>query len=170
MRANAEYVSGFATTVDQTLSGTWAYNDQSYLDLSAPTTIQIENNDMWITGFDITFNNNAKRVGHDSNGDCETYSLPLYTISGNIKVIWTTNVNQILTWYTGGTTKELDIEIGSSGNDGHFQILIPEFDLDQPAKEFPEEGDLVNIPFHAIHDGTNPICTVTLSDAVDKAW
>jgi hypothetical protein len=171
LKANAEFISGFAASTTSTFSGTWAYNTRSYFDFASPSAKQLNNNDIVVYKFDINFSNNATRIGNDSSGDAETYGLPQYSCSGSITLKWDTNTVGVFADYLAGTEREIDLQVGTPGSDGHLGFLIPEARVEAASKEYgAEQGQAVTFNFHAGHDASNPIITVTLSDANDQAW
>ena len=171
LRANVEYISGFTASVAATFSGTWAHNTKNFYQMDQPSTVQLNNADIKVLKGEIVYNNNAIRAGTNSSGNAITYALGPYELTGNLLVIWEGNTVSNLADFIAGTTREIDIAVGTPDATGHFSQLIPAAKFTGSAKDYSRaEGQAVNIPFDARHDGTNPIVTVTISDANDQAW
>ena len=142
-----------------------------YFQFASPTTKQINSVDIIMLGFELNFNNNAIRVGNDSSGDCETYQLGPYECTGSITCIWDAATDSLIADFIAGTTRKIQIAVGSAGVAGHLDFTIEAAKFTGASKDYGRpEGQAITLPFDCRHDGTNPIITVTLSDANDQGW
>jgi len=173
LTASGEFISGFDFAATSTMSGTWSLETQNYFDYYSPTVKQVENADVVMYGWDITFNNNAVRVGSDSSGQAETYAI--FTtdagvdITGNWIVKYDSNVQSIIGAHTTGTTVELDLAVSTATNPGYFSMLVNEAVISDPVKDYTDErGQSLTIPFEA--SGTGTAFLATVCDNNDRAW
>ena len=170
LRASGTWISGFSASTTANFSGTWAYNTQAYLDYHSMSTKQIEDTDVVVYGWDITVNNGAERVG-SASGDAETYGIPMYNVTGNIRVKYDTSVQGLIADSIAGTGREIDLAVGTGGQDGHFSALLYDVYFDDISKEYGDpKGQLLNVPFQARNLTSSDLALFTLSDADDRAW
>jgi len=173
LRASGEWISGFANDVDVNFnSGTWGYAAQNYYNFNEMTKKQIENTDMVVYGFSITFTNNAVRVGSSSAGEAETYALPMYDITGEITVKYDANTDGFIADAIAGTGKEIDLAVGDdTPNAGYFSIVLDEVYFDNPTKDYSGEmGQAITLPFTAaLEQGAN-MAVVSVADGTDRGW
>jgi len=171
LRASGEWISGFSSDTTATLSGTWAYNAQNYYNFNSMSAKQINNVDVVLYGWSVTITNNAVRVGADSSGDAETYSLPLYDITGEITAKYDAATDSLIADAIAGSGRELDLQVGSAGVAGHFGMLIDEAQFQAPTKDYAnEQGQAITLPFTAVDATGGNLCTFTISDATDQSW
>lgn len=174
LMANAEFISGFATGRTATLSGTWAYDTQTYFNFNNLTSATLDSADLVLYGFSLSITNNATRVGNGTTGNCQTYALPMYEITGSITVKYDANCEAMLVNRITGSAVPLIIEVGTSGASGHFKIDLGAILLTSgPDKDYGRaQGQALTLPFKAFYSSsdTNEMAVFTVSDAKDQAW
>lgn len=176
LMASGEWISGFTSSVTANFSGTWNTNTQTYLDFNAPTTKTLGGSNMLMTGWEITINNNAGRVGNDSSGNAENYKIgiPEIEITGSISTIYDTNSDGFVADFLAGTTRALVLADGGSGTgtSGYFDINLPSIVFTGNEDDYSQDvGRVVTLPFKAVgNTSTNGLMTAEVSDAVDQGW
>ena len=171
LRASGEFISGFSSTATANLSGTWAYSAANYFNCHEFSQKQINNVDIVLYGFDVTFTNNAVRIGGNSSGDAESYALPQYDVTGNLLVKWDTATDDLLADSKQGNLRELDLQVGSAGVAGHFAVFCDNVAFGDVDDEHGDErGHAVNVPFTALFKTGGGMCTATVADGSDRSW
>jgi len=169
--ASGEWISGFPTTHTANLSGTITYNTQTYYQGNELSAKQIENIDQVVFGWSVTITNGAVRTGSDSGGDAETYSLPLYDVTGEITCKYDTASLDFISKSLSGVGKEIDLQIGTGGATGHFGILLDEVVFDNTTKDYGDpRGQAITVPFTALNNTGGNTAVFTVSDGLDQTW
>jgi hypothetical protein len=165
LMASGEWISGFAPDTTANFSGTWAYNTQTYYNFHTLTTKQIASTDIVLFGWDLTINNNAVRVGADSNGDAETYALPFFEVTGNLTVKYDTAVQGLIADSIAGTGRAIQLALAT------FDITLAESFFDNIGKDYGEaRGQAITIPFKATHSTGTSMAAFTVNDSSDRGW
>jgi len=172
LRASGEFISGRAENTTQTFNtGTWVYSPQDYWNFHVTPTKKIATVDTVLYGFDITINNNAVRVGSTgANGECETYAIGTgetgYDISGNVKVKYDTNVQDLFGRDSAGTSTSIQLACGTDGATGNFDFTCNSCLLQGVGSDHADaRGHALEVPFVA-----TTTAVFTCSDAKDRAW
>ncbi len=168
LRASGTFISGHPeSTTTNFNTGTWAYNTQAYYNFHVTPTKKVGGSDIVLYGFDITISNGAVRNGSaGATGDCETYALGGYDISGNIKLKFDANVQGLFAADIAGTTTALQLACGTDGAEGNFDLTAANCLVQNVVDDYEDErGRALNVPFIA-HDEV----IFTVSDANDRAW
>jgi len=175
LRASGTFITGFASTAGSTLSGSWAYNTQAYIQCNNPAKKLIASSDIVLYGFDITYSNNAVRVGSDSTGGAETYFIgggdTGLSVTGNLLVKYDTATDDLIADSVAGTGRKFEFEVGTDGVDGFFDIYLDKIIFGAADKDYGDaRGQAVNLPFTAVHLTGAAMSVVQIADAVDKSW
>jgi hypothetical protein len=170
LRASGEFISGFTQSTAETMTGSWAGNAHNLFNFNKPTAKKIGGNDIVLFGFDLTINNNAVRVGSDSNGDAETYALATtetgYDISGNMKVKYDTSVQGLIAGDIAGTATAIQLATGVDGASGNFDATFSSTFLQNVQRDYGDaRGQAIDVPFIV-----NSPAVFTVSDAIDRTW
>ena len=172
--ASGEFISGFASdTTANFTTGTWAYDALNYIDFGTPAVKTVGGSDIVLYGFDLTFNNNAIRIGNDSSGNAESYALPRYDITGNIRCKYDANTQALIASDIAATGFAVQLEVGTAAAAGNVDFVFAECFGNGVVKEYAEaEGQALNIPFVAAYDstGTAAASVITISDGIDRSW
>ena len=169
--ASGEWISGFANDVTADLSGTWAYNTQSYFQGNELSAKQVENTDQVIYGWSTTITNNAVFTSPSATGYAETYSLPFYDVTGEITTKYDAASSDFISASVVGTAKEIDLQVGTGGATGHFGMLYDGVVFDNASKDYGDpRGQAVTVPFTAINKNGGNTAVFTVSDAKDQTW
>jgi hypothetical protein len=172
LMADVEFISGHDNTTGYNVSGTNAFNAQTYFNFFRPTTATIGALDVILYGFNITFTNNAYRIGLTSAGNCETFALPRYQVTGSITCKWDANTDGLIDDMKAGTSKAIQIATGTGAADGHFDMTFAACEITGAPKDYGgEQGQVQTIEFEATADSaTGALAVVTISDANDQSW
>ena len=173
LMAAGEWISGFQSVRNVTLSGTPAYNAQNYYEFSSPSVQTIAGADVVVMDWELTVTNNAVRVGNDTNGDAQTYACGMpYDVTGSITVKWDTATDAHLDSWLAGTAEAIQLSVGTSGTAGYFDLQIPKAEYTGNERNHDDQrGQLVTLPFKAGFNGsTNDLINVQVDDGVDQAW
>ena len=168
LRASGEFISGHPeSTVANFNTGTWAFSAQNHFNFHVTPVKKISTADIVLYGFDITINNNAVRVGSvNATGDCETYALGEYDISGNIKTKFDVNTQGSFASDIAGTTVPIQIACGTDGATGNFDFTCASCLIQNVADDYENAGGrALDIPFIA-----NTSAVFTCSDELDRTW
>lgn len=173
LMCSGTWYSGFAPTQDHastslTSAGTAFYH------FSQMTSKKVATNDVVISGYNLTFNNFAKRVGFDANGDAETYAIgiPVYDMDGSsITLLYDANTKDIIDDFVTGTTKAIVLNTGSTGVDSALITTIANAEYTGVERDFSGDlGTFINLGFKAAQTGTTNAVDVEISNAVDRVW
>lgn len=173
LRGNATFISGFAASTAQTMSGTWAIATQAYFDAALFDTKTLFTNDIVLYGMTLNINNNATRHGNTSAGNCEGYSIgiPEIAITGTVNYKYDPNVQALLANYLAGT--EGVIEIGydtGTPADGDVVFDINEAQIVGYERDDDRaEGVARTLNFKGVATAA-ATPEVRVADAVDQAW
>ena len=173
LKADVEFITGFAVSTTSTFSGTWTINTQTYFDGHAFNLKQLGGSDVVVYSWEMSINNNAARVGNDASGQCQTYSVGVggngMELTGSLKVKYDANVQGVLADYVAGTRKGITLATGTSGTAGYLDFSLDATILTGYTPEDVEQGKGITLPFTGVYQGGNEI-TITLADGVDKGW
>jgi len=173
LMASGEWISGFASNNAATLSGTPTFNSQTYYEFSAPATQKVSAAvDQVVKDWEITFTNNAVRTGNDSSGDCESYFLGSYDITGSITLKYDTNSDGFLVDWLAGIARAILLDVGSSGSAGFAQFSMTNAEFTGNEQDYANEvGKLVTLPFKAVgNSSTAGLFNGQIDDANDQTW
>lgn len=175
VRASGVFISGFSSTMASTLSGTWAYGAQNYIQCNNPAKKFIAANDVVLYGMNITIANNAVRVGSDATGDAETYFLgggdAGLSVTGNILAKFDTATEDLIADSKAGTPRKFEYEIGTDGADGFFDVYLDACLFGEADKDYGNAmGQAVSLPFTAVHLTGAAQSVFQIADAVDRGW
>jgi len=167
-KADIVFISGFAADTTATFSGTWTVNTQTLIDGHKAATKSIAGSDVVLYKLDVEIENNAERIGNDSDGNCEGYAIGVggngMEIKANATVKYDANVQALKAAYLAGTataliytvTTYLDIQIGAA--------IITSF-----ADEGLEQGAAINIELTGVYK-SGSLITIAVTDGTDKSW
>jgi len=172
LRASGEWVSGFSSDTTANFSGTWGYNTQNYYNFNEMATKQIENVDMVVYGWSVTFTNNAVRVGSDSSGDAETYALDKYDITGEVTLKYDAVTDGFIADAIAGNGKEIDFVVGDdTPAAGYFSIELDEVYFNSPTRGYDDpRGQAITLPFTAALEASANMAVISIADGEDQGW
>lgn len=173
LRAAGEFISGFNLLNNQTFAtGTPAFNTQTYYEFNCPTAKTVAGADVILSDWSLTITNNAARVGSTSAGECETYSLGTYEVTGSITLKWDTASDAHLTSWLAGTAEAISLRVGTASNAGYFDISIPKAEYTGNERSYENElGQMVTLPFKAGFNGSsNDMINLQVDDENDRSW
>jgi len=171
LRASGEWVSGFTPSTTANFSGTWAPSAQAYFNFSAPTTKTIGGTNALMSAFELTFNNNIVRVGNDSSGNAETYSLGELELSGSITALYDAGTDGQTTAFLAGTATPIILIHGSTGVDPAFLWRADKCEYTGNDQDYGSTARMVTMPFKALLDTSSTAQTIIeVSDAIDRTW
>tara|TARA_Y100000401_G_scaffold55907_1_gene44289 strand:- start:34846 stop:35943 length:1098 start_codon:yes stop_codon:yes gene_type:complete len=161
---SGEFYSGHTLTLEQTMSGTWTSRTQTYMYPDWTTkTMDVDGNanqDIFISSVDFSVNNNASRLGFDSNGDAETYKwgVPEVEITGNISVKYDAEVGlesgtNVLQDFLSGSSATLTLQSGDGtvSTAGEHNITAEIYYTGQPDIDLAgDDGVFVTLPFKVV--------------------
>jgi len=174
LKASGTFISGFSSTAASTLSGTWAYGAQNYIQCLNPAKKTIVA-DVVLFDWSITIANNAVRVGSDATGDAETYFIgggdTGLSVTGNILTKYDTATDDLIADSVAGTGRKFEFEVGTDGVDGFFDIYLDKCIFGAADKDYGNaNGQAVNLPFTAVHLTSSAMSVFQIADAVDRSW
>jgi len=174
LKASGTFISGFSSTAASTLSGTWAYATQAYIQCNNPSKKTIVS-DVVLYDWSITYANNAVRVGSDATGDAETYFIgggdTGLSVTGNILTKYDTATDDLIADSVAGTGRKFEFEVGTDGVDGFFDIYLDKCIFGAADKAYGDaRGQAVNLPFTAVHLTGSAMSVAQIADAVDRTW
>ena len=175
LRASGTFITGFASSAGATFSGTWAYNTQNYIQCNNPAKKLLGTPELVLYGFDITYSNNAVRVGSNSTGGPETYFIgggdTGLSVTGNLLVKYDTGTDDLIADSVAGTGRKFEFEVGTDESAGFFDIYLDKCIFGAVDKDYGDaRGQAVNLPFTAVHLTGAAMSVAQISDAVDNSW
>lgn len=175
LRAAGEIISGFTSNTTANCTGTWEFNEANYYDCYTYTKKQIGGSDIVMYDWSITINNHAVRIGYDSTGQSESYAIATdpagYDITGTITVKYDAVVQGVIANCISGGTAALEFDIGTDGAAGYFGQKYDNLYYGNVDRNYNTElGQQLVIPFTALHDTGNQMCTLEVDDGLDRGW
>lgn len=173
MMASGNWISGFSSSTSANFNtGTWQPTGQNYYNWAAPTTKTLDSQNIFLLGFSVTFNNNCVRLGNDSSGDAENYSMTMFEITGSLKVLYDTNTDGYLAQWISQTNAALRLTIGTNGNAGYFDMAFPSIEFTGNEQDYTNEvGRVVDLPWKAMGNTTgSDLFNGEIEDGSDFGW
>jgi hypothetical protein len=173
MRASAEFISGFASDFTTNFTGgTYAFNAQNYFNWKRPTTASIGGADVMLYGFSVTISNGAYRIGLDSSGNCETYALPMYKVTGSITTKYDAVSDGLIATMAAGSAQAIVLRTGTDAADGEFCLTMAAAEITNTPRDYGGDyGQAITIEFEARADSsTGALLVAEIADAVDRGW
>lgn len=176
LMASGRFVSGVIPNVGLDSSGYSLLSPgTAFYNVDDITLKQINGADMVLNGFTFVYTNGAQRVpvgGGDSNGNLETFALTAYDMEGSsINVKYDENSKPFIDDFVAGTTRKIEVNYGTTGNDGALLQAINNAEIDGFNKDLSNElGAMVEIPFKLAQTGTTNAIDIEISNAVDRSW
>jgi hypothetical protein len=176
---SATFYTGFAPTYSATATpSSWVTPATDYYIFQQAATKTVGGSAIVAGSFSVDFANGAARVGFDSSGNPETYSMGLgdgYAVSGEISAKYDPNTKDLIdTFLTnpqgGSAESNIIMEWGTGGADGHLKFDFNALFTGNSQDFGNEAGVFVSLPFEGVDDGTNEAVEVTISNATDRAW
>ena len=172
-KADIVFISGFAADTTATFSGTWTESTQVYLDGNIVAAKTVATNDVVLYSAEVTIENNAKRVGNNASGDCETYSIGVggegMELTGNVVVKYDANTQGLVADHLAGTARGITYTKGSTGVDGYFDLSLDTCLITSVPDENLDQGAAINVGIKGLYQSGNEI-TIAVCDDVDKSW
>ena len=181
---SATFYSGYAPTqtgLTVTPSSWTAAYDSSNSDFfifQKAATKTIGGTAVVLNSFSLNWENNAKRIGHDSSGNPEYYAYAGggndFVFTGELSAKYDANSkDEIATFLTdpsaGSAEKQIILDWGSASSDGYLK-----FDCNAiytgNSLDFGGDAVMVNLPFQGVDDGTNEAIEVSIENSVNRAW
>ena len=169
---SGNYFSGFSqpaaasSCLEQTFDGTWLAPDTSYYHIGGLTTktLDVEGNatqNLVLKSFNFDISNGVNRVGFDSNGNAEAYSLPEYVITGSISLKYDDefdygSANNVIQDFLDGDTLSLALKWGDGtvSSAGEMNILAEIQYTGDPAQDISENGIFHNLSFECVQNSS----------------
>ena len=173
MNMSGNYYSGFSnpvstgTVLEQTFDGTFLAPETAgyynIADMSTKTlTVDGANMDIVLKSFDVTISNGVNRVGFNSNGDAEAYSIPEYAVTGNMTVKYDANVDygageNVVQDFLDGDTLAIAINIGDGtvSSIGEANIAMNVQYTGDPSQDISENGIFHSLAFEGVSTGSS---------------
>ena len=175
MTMSGNYFSGFSNPVS---TGTCLENSFSTGSWTAPEATGYYNignistktltcddgsaQDLVLKSFSVTISNGVNRVGFNSNGDAESYSIPEYVVSGSMSIKMDDNFayeggRNVIQDFLDGDTLPLVLNIGDGSLDavGEANIKMNIQYTGDPAQDISESGIFHNLSFEGVSTGTS---------------
>jgi hypothetical protein len=164
---SGEFYSSKPLAREQTLSGAWTYRTQSYMYPDFVTrTLDVEGaaQDIFLSTFEVTVNNNASRLGMNADGSGEFFKwgVPELEITGSMRVKYDAEINtgaatNPMDDFLEGTSSTLKISnttaFGTPAVAGEYSILArimytgtPELDLSS------DDGVYFTLPYKVVQE------------------
>lgn len=172
LRANHEWISGFATADTANFSGTWDYRTQLYYNFHDLTLKSVDGSDVVIYSFNLRFENGAQRIGTDTSGQAETYDFPFYRLTGSITMKYDSVTDGLIANQIDGLD-DVDINIAceADGDAGNLEFTINDTYVRGAPKSYDDTGQRITLEFEAQADSsTGNLATIEFSDAVERSW
>lgn len=160
---------------DLSSPGTHTRSAAEYFHFEDLTTFSINSVGLYAMGIEITLNNNAIPASVTATGSGNFRQFALGTGNGyetlaKLRVQWDGNAQDLQQELESapGQPRAIDIAWGTAGQDGHLR-----FQITGVLRKAPDvEGDIkeVEFDFVGVQNASNAPLTITLSDAVDRAW
>ena len=174
IKADIEFISGFTAVTTHTYSGTWTIPTQVYVDGHNFATKSINSADAVIYGWDLNINNNAVRVGNDTTGQCQTYSIGVggngMETTLNIKTKYDANMVGLKAKYLAGTFVPAILTLGSSGVAGYFHIGYLSSIVTGMPFEDAEQGQAINLSLTGTYKTGALITFAEAAADADRTW
>ena len=171
LRASGEFISGFVPdTAINFNTGTWGFNTQVYYNFASPTAKTIATVNSVMSGFEMTFNNNAGRVGNTATGTAENYKMgiPEFEITGSFTSLYDSVTDSTLADFIAGTSRALNFKIGTATNAGYADFAFPTVKFTGNEQDYANEnGRMVTLPWKAM--GAT-LFNGQVDDLNDQSW
>ena len=174
MSMSGTYFSGFSnpvstgTCLENSFStGSWAapevlgYYNIGNMSTKTLTADDGASQDLVLKSFSVTISNGVNRVGFNSNGDAESYSVPEYVVTGTMSIKMDDNFSyeggrNVIQDFLDGDTLPLALNIGdgtlSAVGEANIQMNIQY--TGDPAQDISENGIFHNLAFEGVSTGT----------------
>ena len=175
LMASGRFVSGFAPNVGLDSSGySFTSPGTAFYNTDDIVKKQINSVDMVLEAFSFNYTNGFQRVpsgGGDSSGDAETYALTNYDMEGSsITVKYDANSKTFIDDFVAGTTRKIQIDYGTTGNDSAFIQTINNAEIEGFDKDLSGGIAMVTIPFKLAQTGSTNAIDIEISNAEDRTW
>ena len=192
MTMSGNYFSGFSNPVstgsvlEQTFNGSWvAPETTGYYnigDLSTKTlTVDGANMDVVLKNFSVSISNGVNRVGFNSNGDAEAYSIPEYTVTGSMTIKYDAHADygageNVIQDFLDGDTLAIAMNIGDGtvSSVGEANIAMNVQYTGDPSQDISENGIFHSLAFEGVTTGasdTNEAFQISVFNAESQsAW
>jgi len=173
LRGDVVIISGFAATTNAAFSGTWTINTQAYFDAHLFDTKTVLTKDVVLYNMEFVINNNAKRFGNNTSGNCQGYSIgvPELLLTGSVNIKYDAETVGFLASMLAGT--EGVIEIGydtATPTDGDIVFDFNEAQLTAvDHDDNREEGIARTINFKGVATAA-ATPEIRVCDALDQTW
>ena len=175
MTMSGNYFSGFSnpvstgTVLEQSFgTGSWTapevtgYYNIGNISTKTLTCDDGSAQDLVLKSFSVTISNGVNRVGFNSNGDAESYSVPEYVVTGSMSIKMDDNfayegARNVIQDFLDGDTLPLVLNIGdgtlSSVGEANIQMNIQY--TGDPAQDIGEGGIFHNLSFEGVSTGAS---------------
>jgi hypothetical protein len=189
MTMSGNYFSGMsspastASCLEQTFDGTWLAPETSYYNIGGITTktLDVEGNatqPLVLKNFSLNIANGVNRVGFDSNGNAEAYSLPEYAITGSITIKYDDEFdygadNNVIQDFLDGDTMSLALKWGDGtvSSAGEMNILAECQYTGDPSQDISENGIFHTLPFECVvNSSTEALVIQNFVGESQSAW
>ena len=184
------YFSGFSnpaattTVLEQTFdTSAWTAPETSYYHIGGLTTktLDVEGNatqNLILKSFSLNIANGVNRVGFDSNGNAEAYSLPEYAITGSISLKYDDEFdyganNNVIQDFLDGDTMSLALKWGDGtvSSAGEMNILAEIQYTGDPAQDVSENGIFHNLSFECVQNSSTEALKISCFNGESQsAW
>ena len=171
LRASGEFISGFIPdTAINFNTGTWGFNTQTYYNFAAPTNKKIATVNSLMSGFEMTFNNNAGRVGNTATGTAENYkiAIPEFEITGSFTALYDAVTDSTLADFIAGSSRALQFTSGTAASAGYSDFSFPTVKFTGNEQDYANEnGRMVTLPWKAMGP---TLFNGQVDDMTDQSW
>lgn len=172
LSASGTFYSGFSWTQSNLAPATTVVPDTDYYDHVLIQTKTLNALDLILESWTLTIETNCKRIGNNTSGNAETYSLgvPEFPVTGSISAKYDSKTKDAIDDFIAGTDRAFEILYGTAGADGGLNIKANVVHTG-PTKEYGNEaGMFVTMPFETVDDGTNAALLITQTNTQDRGW
>lgn len=178
LMASGEFVTGFDIDITSVTAtpASWVKPGVAYYAFQTYSVCSVGGADIVPYSFSITMTNNAVRVGHDTNGDAQTYFIKQYECTADIVAKYDATTVGLIDKYrttpTGGSAEDQVVfSFGSVGSVGGLQFDMNAIYSAPNARDFGQESGVgVGLSFIGVYDGTNEALEVKHTNEINRGW
>lgn len=128
--------------------------------------------------FSLNWENNAKRIGHDSSGNPEYYAYSGggndFVFTGEMSAKYDANSKDEIAIFladpgVGSAEKQIIFAWGSASADGYLKFDVNAIYTGN-SMDFGGDAVMINLPFQGVDDGTNEVIEVTIENSNNRGW
>ena len=190
MGMSGNYFSGFsnplagATSLETDFTiGNWTAPEATgYYNIGDMSTKTLTSDDsakdLVLKSMNLNIANGVNRVGFNSNGDAEMYSIPEYTITGDMTIKlddnfdYTSGANVVQDFLDGDTLAvAINIGDGTLSSVGELNMQMNIQYTGDPAQDISENGIFHNLAFECVQNSSTEALKITVFNGESQsAW